>query len=456
MSILSSIPKKVGSLLLVLCIYAVANPMLKISGVGWVQAGRIVQSSDTSNGTLNRFSNNWIQNTGGQFTAVYDVDKNWEAAGGLGVIQSHSARGTVEAAVTFTPNWGSYISEARISYAYPNKQDPFFKATVGTFPFNYSPQNKNLGLYLNRGYVYPGILLSGFETEAVLPIASVTGIQLEHKIHQLHHSLIVNSETQLSPYFDLSLMYLFKLEFSLGITLGGGINLYRLIQQNSDLSSLKSDCPFTRPSYDKSVNDQELCYLLDSTISVRPNSVNPLLMDTNRVIDTITGSLSGTKLMGRAELDFKKMARLNYRGSSQDGIFYLEAAVLGLKDYPKYYTNILERIPIMVGFNLPTFGLLDVLSIEAEYYSNQNSADLNKAKLDASWIPRKTHYDAQGDNFKYSLYFTKILQKHIKISGQIANDHLRLGGARGDDATGSEVFISQKDWYWMTKLAFFF
>ena len=46
---------------------------------------------------------------------------------------------------------------------------------------------------------------------------------------------------------------------------------------------------------------------------------------------------------------------------------YGEVAMLGVKDYPGYYNNLNNRIPRMVGFNVPTFKALDVLALEFEF-----------------------------------------------------------------------------------------
>ncbi len=43
----------------------------------------------------------------------------------------------------------------------------------------------------------------------------------------------------------------------------------------------------------------------------------------------------------------------------------------------------------------------------------------------------------------------------MALSVQVANDHLRLGGNHDEDA-GAEAMRTPKDWYWTTKLAYFF
>jgi len=427
-----------------------------VSAVGWLQAGRIFNSTDSSNQKINNLNKNWLQNMGGQFTALIDISPNWEAGGGIGALQSHLPLGAISNAQNYNPNWGGYISEARISWSYPNKENPQYKINLGAFPFNYSPQTRNLGLYLTRGLVYPGIVISGFETIHVLPIANINGLQIINSGKNFEHTLIINSETEYAPYFDLSAIYLAKLTPISGFTLGAGINFFRFYAQNEDLTSLreyKGNCE-TKSNYGiiSNENDPEVCYSLENPRTLLPNENGDTVY-----YDTTTGSLSGTKLMGRTELDFKKLLNFSYSGSESDFVLYSEIALLGVSNISKkYYNKRSERIPIMVGANLPTFGILDVLAFEFEYYPNPHSADLGKATLAFSWVPRREHYNAKRDDYKWSLYASKVIAKNIKASAQVANDHLRLGGTGGAYYTGSEVFIEPKNWYWMTKLAFFF
>jgi len=43
---------------------------------------------------------------------------------------------------------------------------------------------------------------------------------------------------------------------------------------------------------------------------------------------------------------------------------YGEFAILGLKDYGTYYPDITRRIPVMVGFNVPCFKMVDIVSLD--------------------------------------------------------------------------------------------
>jgi hypothetical protein len=167
--------------------------------------------------------------------------------------------------------------------------------------------------------------------------------------------------------------------------------------------------------------------------------------------------------MARFSLDPKRLLGLEGIGSRKFGksdlILYGEAAVLGLTDYPKYYDDILRRIPVMAGLNLPAMGLLDYLSVEVEYFASRNVTDVHHTGLTASWIPLTTgpaeKVDTRKDNWKWSVNTSKVLMGNLQLSGQVASDHLRPGGSN-HSPNGLEAFNRPSDWYWTAKLAYFF
>jgi hypothetical protein len=160
--------------------------------------------------------------------------------------------------------------------------------------------------------------------------------------------------------------------------------------------------------------------------------------------------------MGRMRFDPKALlGGGNGSLGKNDLVVYTEFAVLGLKDYPQFYDNILRRIPVMFGINLPGFNLFD-LGLEVEYYASKNSGDNLSAK-NGSWVPvvDDARINAKRDDWKYSVNFSKLLFGNMVFLAQVANDHLRLGGNHDED-TGIEAMRTPKDWYWTTKFAYFF
>lgn len=439
---------------------------IQYHGAGWVQGGRIERQSDTvSDESGQDFNGNWTQNTGGQITAIADLGGGWEGGLGLGAIQTpmyFRGRREYDKAVGLT--WSPYVTEARLTYTLGEPERPALQITGGSFHFNYNPDAKNLGMYLLRGLVYPGIVVSGFETKDVLPIANVFGLDIRHERGGYRGDFLVNSETEINPYFDLSFAYVSRFRFAKGIEVGAGANWYRAVAQRPEITSPGKACPDANSNVGVNATDREICFILDTSFVAKPSG-------TDTLVDTVTGSLSGIKVMGRLSVDPKALFGIGGSLGAKDLVFYSEAAVLGLKDYPKYYDDIGRRIPVMVGFNLPAFGYLDELSLEAEYYANRNMTDYEKELEDNSWVPRPkannpvkdaagnltgtVPTDTRGDDWKWSLYGYKVIAGHLKLSGQVANDHLRTGGFYLRK-TQSETFSDTFDWYWMFKVAYYF
>jgi hypothetical protein len=193
-------------------------------------------------------------------------------------------------------------------------------------------------------------------------------------------------------------------------------------------------------------NQPGVCFILDSVGVDAAGAA---------VYDTVTGSLSGIKLMGRLRMDLKSWLGMGTgRMGKNDLVVYAEVAVLGTKDYPIYYDDILRRIPVMVGINLPGLGYFD-WSVEVQYYASKFTGD-DLGAQNGVWLPPlSSSIDAGRDDWKYSINASKLFRGHIALMGQIANDNLRLGGYHYEPA-GKEAMRTPSDWYWAAKLGFFF
>jgi hypothetical protein len=181
--------------------------------------------------------------------------------------------------------------------------------------------------------------------------------------------------------------------------------------------------------------------------------------------------MSGTKLMVNAAFDPKALFGLEDVLGPEALRIYGEVALLGLDNGPAYkalYGDYLHRMPMMIGFNFPTFKLLDRLAIETEWYGSPVKDDLatfnHTAGSHQSALPLKdsngNYVNNKRDNWKWSLYGSKVIQGHVKLSFQVANDHFRPGVYTGDgdnSAPGSQALTTTpKDWYTMLKVAYFF
>lgn len=426
---------------------------VKYKGAAWLQFGRVMHSTDSlvNGGSPNNMNGNWLEATGVALSSSARFSRYWEGAMGMGVQQAHNARGDLSVANNWYPTWATFVSEARVTYAAPIAEDQKLQLNLGYFNYNYNPEAKNLGSYLMRGYVYPGSPVSGFEARHTTAASNIFGGLAGYAWGGLKNDLLLISETDNRPYFDLSIADVLTWKAGPGFELGAGFNLYRFIPRKKENNSPGKGCANIMSTYSQiDADEKEVCYILD-TLFYDP------VADTAKV-DTLLGSMSGTKLMARFRLDPKALLGMEDAFGKQDLVLYGEVGVLGLKDYRKYYSDIKRRMPVMIGVNLPAFGFLDKFAFEAEYYASKNMLDYGKAETSYSWVPRTVpDVDNARDDWKWSLYFSKVVQGHIRLSGQVANDHLRMFGPPDIGFTSyAETLTTPKDWYWMLKSTYFF
>ena len=426
---------------------------ITFSGMGWVQYGRVVQSTDT---LKNNYNGNSVQSSGAQISLRAKVSEKFEGTAGLGVLENHYLAGaSTGGRVPMIEN--PYIAEASFTYAFWNKERSRLKLTGGLFPYDYNPDVKNLGLYLLRGPVHPGILLSGFETKAVLPIANTLGFRLHHEIGDFQQDVILNSETDLYPFYDISPAYIANYNAAPALRIGAGINFYRYIPIESKLTSPDKFSQDGRDQHPDGGHPYRRSYIY----------VDPANHDTTFI------SFAGIKLMANASFDPKPLFGVSEIFGQEDGKLYGEVALLGLendKAYNEIYGDYLQRMPVMVGFNIPACRLLDVLSLEVEWYGAQFRDDLWRYQTGRSYYPSPLpvsnseggdlsvfdlEKNQKRDNWKWSLYGSRTIENHFKISFQLADDHFRPGGVVGGPSQEA-ILSTPENWYWMTKLAYFF
>jgi hypothetical protein len=465
----------------------------------WNDAGKVMHSTDTLH---NNYNGNWQQSMGMQIYGSVQLAERLEGGFGLGMAQVYHSLGNSEQEKFTLSKFINYVSEARLTYTLGEHPNPLFSADIGNFAFNYAPQNKNLGLYLFRGPVYPGFLVSGFkEFHTDTTRATFLGLHLHNGLGNFQHDLLFSSERDLPPSFDWSLGYVARYKAFNALELGAGINFYHLISENEDI---------TAPSRTSTSG----LFEKDSALIASGAAFSPYelqYMEVTAPGDTVTYKHRGTKVMGLFSLDIKRLLGLDAPFGEKDLILYGEGAIVGTKNYGTVYSKMSERMPIMIGFNLPTFGWLDFLSLEVERYQAKFKPDYRKLGYDRSLyfkniaapqllaqkspsaIPislkdlagdrytittegnfinnqtgdtvlvRGTELDPENltaDDWKWSLNVEKTFVHHVQISAQIANDHFVNRPVRSGliTETGglSQIFTSMKDWYWMLRVGYFF
>lgn len=434
---------------------------LYLKAKGWYQFSRVMHSSDTLSARYD-YNGNWFQRAGAQFTVLADVDAHLQGALGLGGYQTNTLQGSVknitQTGFVFIP----YITEARFTYFSGEREKSPFLIDAGFFPFQYNADTRNLGSYLLRGPVYPGILFSEFESQTLDgSVANILGTHAQVKHGMFTHDILVRSEIEFPPVSDLSLVYISTLKLGGAMEVSAGANFYRLFSMKpaaTDLTDRKG-FPINNPK----------------DVVAEGETPHPY-MGNYAHIDTVTGDTTllshrGIKVMGRLSLDPKPWLGIEGWGS-QDLKIYGEAAIIGTKDYKGVYEDISERIPVMVGFGLPSFGFLDESVLEVEYYRAPFRDDYRRLMAEASPIPNsnKTYdpnrlpgseYDVTNvteDDWKWSLNLAKTFQQSLRLSLQIANDHFRPATHVNSNPAVAErlesALTTTKDWYWAFKLGY--
>lgn len=208
----------------------------------------------------------------------------------------------------------------------------------------------------------------------------------------------------------------------------------------------------------------------DSLVAVGPDGKptgDKSLAQINSIKDITRKAIN---VMGHVTLDFGKMLDID----KLTGPFrlYSEIAVLGTQNQNVYYQDITQRMPVMVGVNLPTFGILDLLAVETEYLNNPYPdsdmllSGFYQAPLvgsaaavpDVDWHQRSfAQPSVHNDDWKWCIYAVKTLTPGLRLRLQAANDHIRvpyfdidaLNGAAFGNFSAKPQTADRDQWYYI-------
>jgi hypothetical protein len=198
-------------------------------------------------------------------------------------------------------------------------------------------------------------------------------------------------------------------------------------------------------------------------------------------------TFKGFKAAGWASVDIGELLGLD---AIPEGTFtaYTEAALLGIENQPYYYENRSERMPVLFGVRIPTFGLLDQLAFEMEHhkssFSNTNGSVLQSqlpipinfgenpyvydltdpryvdpanpeyqsSPFDSASYQRVSRQISDG-TWKWTVYARRHLSQGLSLYAQAASDHLRHFNFT---ATPAALPATNKpsDWYYILRLEF--
>lgn len=455
---------------------------LKISS--GIEQGMIISGRDETYNT-DYAENQWISRLSVWLNQEVAVRERLILKMGVGGMFWNPFPGLDGAPHTLVTKFGPGVAQATGIYKIGNLANPPFELQFGYFPFKYNQQARNLGEYLLRSGAYPGYIIGGGWSIVGDALYRVMGIRFSNYLldRSIKNHLIISMERDFSPMHDFALTYIGDVNIGRIFNVGAGVCLNHLIPIRRD-----------KTTPEKLGNR----FLGDSAL----NSSYGTMFDpeTNEIIDTLSGdeyfTFKGVKVMAKACFDPKGFFE-NTPFGEEDLKLFGEMAILGVKDYPFYFDERKNRIPIMFGFNVPPplsvvfdnlfdFRVLDLFSIQLEWYGSEFANSLENMyeeqlplwKIygnDPSFYDDTTRYHNddklgyqetyreffQKDNWKWSINMRKKFNTFFTLYLQMANDHYRaklytarpqyLSQTNGDP---KPFQFFGRDWYFVLRLNF--
>lgn len=359
------------------------------------------------------------------------------------VTQVQPPRGNQSTGTTTTNSY-TLPREGQGIYTFGIDPEKFpLQIALGYFPFKYNPQASNMGEYLFRTGTYPPFIINDFDNCE----ARLLGLRVSSTFFaNLRMDMLFSSETYYNPLGDYSLSCLVGYKVKKIVDAGAGISLSRLFPLD--------------PKQTTPHNDYNIIYEKDGMTPVIENG------------DTLHYTYKGTKLMARCSFDPKQLLLspdlFGLAFGPEDGKLYFETTVLGLKNQGAYFNDIMRRWPYMIGFNIPVFKALDLLSLEMEYFD----CNYDQFSFPPSTTSPKENmgYDkwAIENRFHWSLFAQKTIVNGLSIKGLIGKDHYRNTGSAtpwagvdnpvgtGSNVGGGEFLIAKGDWHYSVRVMYSF
>jgi len=346
-----------------------------------------------------------------------------------------------------------YVKWAYASYSFGNIEAPFLTLQAGLFPYKYNPDARNLGEYMFRSNAYPLVIYSGFD----YPQANLFGFRanvcrknLLLENDRLENDLILHSELLGVPVQDWSVSDICSYTLAGMATVSAGVSLSRFFSVYQGTYPSTTTDPYFYPN---NLSDVE--------------KLNFYIRDTTGT-DSALFDWKSVKLMGRASFDAKKIIFCDKFGK-EDLKLYVEADLIGLKNYPLFFDKRKERTLTTFGLNLPGFRYIDVVNIEFEYCPNKSAfsdgnlygtADLSLVNiLPVDSFCTAGDYNIKRSPWRWSVYLKKsVLNDHVSFIAQFARDHKKIDFYYFERSYMSfiETLQTKKDWWWSLKTEFKF
>lgn len=348
-----------------------------------------------------------------------------------------------------------YIQSAFAKYPFGNVEDPFLQLQLGYFPYKYNPDARNLGEYMFRTNTYPLVIYSDFDYCQVNMLGVRAKVNLFNNL--LSNDLLLNSELLGVPVQDWSLSDILGFNF-LNIaqaSLGGSLTHFLSIYNGSGYSNAWNDRFFG--NRDNLAEDEKANFMTQRKIKeiVITGSTADTLWDTTFI------DWQAIKLMARVSFDPKKLIPLNIFGTN-DLKLYAEANIIGLKDYPTWYSHRKDRAIYSFGINLPGFKAIDMINLEGEYCANRTNVYSDANLLVTGPTLKPITYESLNlsrNPWRWSLYLKKsLIDNHVSFIAQVARDHKKINFYyfKREYMSFIETLPEGDNWWWTFKTEFKF
>jgi hypothetical protein len=433
--------------------------------------GNIVNGVELALDTLD---NMWTQRFGGTFDLEASRGDRLKLYLGAGSIFWHAIPAIANQSASKVFYGDAILTKAYTQFNIGDIEKPSLVAKLGFFPVKYS-NSRNLGEYLFRTGTYPDFIVTGNGYTAVnIASTTVLGTQWTHHISEtLSHELFFTSERQSYPLHDFSLTYLAK--YTGGFVKAGlGLQLDRIIPVTPSLTTPNEEknTYFTHNGVTYANNTEYYDYRARAAFADGDSAeglqwtANSALVDSLRKVweanpaskpELGKYSFKGIKPLGLLALDFKALFGGSvFRGDEM--VLYSEAVLMGWENRPIYYENRMDRLAVMVGLNLPTFGLLENLNVEVErltakYVNGYRTAREGNLPLPDYNYNQKDYDpdDWSSDDYKWSVFLSRKIIDGFHLQAQAASDHLR-GRRFTRVVSENSLLVDDSHWYYMVKL----
>jgi hypothetical protein len=413
----------------------------------WIDAGQIWQGEVDFNEEVEK---QVVTRSKVALTQSATINEKLVLTGAVGGLFYYSLPVLPSGPHTRLTKFTAVLEEASAHYKFGDLETPWAETKFGLFFQKYNPDAKNLGEYLFRSGAYPGYLQTG--GWYILNNAGyfLQGVRASFNLFDgaLRPEALLYMERDWEPTYDLSsaLMLTFRKP---AFEVGAGVAFAHMLPAKGSLTTPKKR---VNASY-KTPTGKDTLFTIDQ------------LTDTTFNPPTTYYTFQGTKLMARASFNIQALLQAEIL-NPEDLKIYAEVGVLGVKNYPVYYTDITKRMPMMVGFNFPTFKLVEKASFELEYYNSDFPNSLDDVYQQTFAIPglgnqedRQKYINNLGtqrklrDKVKWSFWLQESITPGLGLFLQVASDHFRPMDYNLKP-TYQPVTQNWNDWYYMVRLNF--